>query len=222
MEKFSKPPVYLIPNGPLHHALSTLECSLISRKLVRFRLFGVTTLDVVRSSTFAASAIGAPTTSPVYTIPVVGGHSGLTILPILSQASPALPKSLFDDQKALDDLVHRIQFGGDEVVAAKAGAGSATLSMAYGKLRIMVLTNEVTTDEGSYMIAGYKFVDRLIAAAFEGKTGVVEPSYVYIKADTVGGAAVKAQIGDLDYFSLPVELGVGLVSALILFDLSTI
>ncbi|CAE7659636.1 MMDH, partial [Symbiodinium microadriaticum] len=28
-------------------------------------------------------------------------------------------------------LTHRIQFGGDEVVAAKAGAGSATLSMAY-------------------------------------------------------------------------------------------
>ena len=30
-----------------------------------------------------------------------------------------------------DALTHRIQFGGDEVVKAKAGAGSATLSMAY-------------------------------------------------------------------------------------------
>jgi len=28
-------------------------------------------------------------------------------------------------------LTHRIQFGGDEVVKAKDGAGSATLSMAY-------------------------------------------------------------------------------------------
>jgi malate dehydrogenase len=30
------------------------------------------------------------------------------------------------------ELVKRIQFGGDEVVKAKDGAGSATLSMAYG------------------------------------------------------------------------------------------
>ena len=30
-----------------------------------------------------------------------------------------------------DALTRRIQFGGDEVVQAKAGAGSATLSMAY-------------------------------------------------------------------------------------------
>jgi len=29
-----------------------------------------------------------------------------------------------------DALTHRIQFGGDEVVKAKAGGGSATLSMA--------------------------------------------------------------------------------------------
>lgn len=102
---------------------------------------------MVRSSTFAASAIGAPTTSPVYTIPVVGGHSGLTILPILSQASPALPRSLFEDQKALDALVHRIQFGGDEVVAAKAGAGSATLSMAYGMLKSSLPLTMVDQDK---------------------------------------------------------------------------
>lgn len=39
------------------------------------RLFGVTTLDVVRSSTMSAQAIGDPTGAPKYTIPVVGGQS---------------------------------------------------------------------------------------------------------------------------------------------------
>jgi malate dehydrogenase len=151
------------------------------------RLFGVTTLDVVRSSTMSAEAIGTPLAANEYTIPVVGGHSGTTILPLLSQSKPSLPQSLFSDEAKLEQLVKRIQFGGDEVVAAKAGAGSATLSMAY---------------------AGYKFVNRLISAAFEGKTGVVEPSYVYIKGNTVGGAAIKNEIGeDLEYFSVPVELG---------------
>ena len=59
-------------------------------------------------------------------VTVVGGHSGVTIVPLLSQSNhPNL------SGERLDALVHRIQFGGDEVVKAKDGAGSATLSMAY-------------------------------------------------------------------------------------------
>lgn len=54
------------------------------------------------------------------------------VLPLFSQAVPALPASLFADEEKLKALTTRVQFGGDEVVAAKAGAGSATLSMAYG------------------------------------------------------------------------------------------
>ncbi|KAF7354650.1 malate dehydrogenase [Mycena sanguinolenta] len=72
------------------------------------RVFGVTTLDV---------------TPPVT---VVGGHSGATIVPLLSSSNG---KSVSGE--AYEKLVHRIQFGGDEVVKAKDGAGSATLSMAY-------------------------------------------------------------------------------------------
>lgn len=54
-------------------------------------------------------------------------------------------------------------------------------------------------------IAGYYFVQRLISAAFEGKTGVVEPSYVYTKDE----ASLASEIGEsLDFFSVPVELGV--------------
>ncbi|GAA5940711.1 hypothetical protein JCM21900_002818 [Sporobolomyces salmonicolor] len=147
------------------------------------RVFGVTTLDVVRSSTMSAQAIGRPTSAPEYTIPVVGGHSGVTIIPLLSQSKPPLPESLFGDEEKLKALVHRIQFGGDEVVQAKAGAGSATLSMAY---------------------AGYKFAAALIAAAFEGKQGVVEPSYVYVK----DAADIQKEVGqDLAFFSVPVQLG---------------
>ena len=64
-------------------------------------------------------------------IPVVGGHSGDTIVPLLSQATPAV--AVPEDKYAA--LINRIQFGGDEVVKAKDGAGSATLSMAYAGFR---------------------------------------------------------------------------------------
>ena len=91
------------------------------------RLFGVTTLDVVRASRFISEIKGTdPATEAV---PVIGGHSGATIVPLLSQAGVSL------EGAQLDSFVHRVQFGGDEVVQAKGGAGSATLSMAMAGAR---------------------------------------------------------------------------------------
>lgn len=43
----------------------------------------------------------------------------------------------------------RIQFGGDEVVQAKDGAGSATLSMAYGMSRAPCSHAEHILDQNS-------------------------------------------------------------------------
>ncbi|ORY10920.1 malate dehydrogenase [Neocallimastix californiae] len=113
------------------------------------RLFGVTLLDIVRSSTFVSECKG---TNPQETkVTVIGGHSGVTIVPLLSQV-----KGLTFTQEEVEALTHRIQFGGDEVVKAKDGAGSATLSMAY---------------------AAARFVDSLIEGAFLKKP-VVECAYV--------------------------------------------
>lgn len=42
-------------------------------------LFGVTTLDVVRASTFVAEILGDLSLAPKITVPVVGGHSGVTV-----------------------------------------------------------------------------------------------------------------------------------------------
>jgi malate dehydrogenase len=88
------------------------------------KLFGVTTLDVMRASTFAAQAIKLPPEDIV--VPVVGGHSRKTIVPLFSQSKPALNLG----KTELKSLVEKVQCGGDEVQQAKAGAGTATLSMA--------------------------------------------------------------------------------------------
>ncbi|KAH6764333.1 Lactate/malate dehydrogenase family protein [Perilla frutescens var. frutescens] len=90
------------------------------------KLFGVTTLDVVRAKTFYASK--AKVNVADVNVPVIGGHAGITILPLFSQATPKANLS-DDDIKA---LTKRTQDGGTEVVVeAKAGKGSATLSMAF-------------------------------------------------------------------------------------------
>lgn len=113
------------------------------------RLFGVTTLDVVRASRFVSEV---KNTDPANeNVPVVGGHSGVTIVPLLSQSGhPDISGA------ERDKLVNRIQFGGDEVVKAKDGSGSATLSMA---------------------MAGARFTESLLKAA-QGEQGVIEPTFV--------------------------------------------
>jgi malate dehydrogenase len=47
------------------------------------KLLGVTTLDVVRANTFVAEAKGLDVKD--VDVPVIGGHAGATILPLLSQ-----------------------------------------------------------------------------------------------------------------------------------------
>ncbi|KAJ1023405.1 hypothetical protein NDA18_004929 [Ustilago nuda] len=147
------------------------------------RLFGVTTLDVVRASTFLAEAAGKPTESLNYRIPVVGGHSGVTIVPLISQSQP--PISVGQDK--IEQLTNRIQFGGDEVVKAKDGAGSATLSMAY---------------------AGARFAIAILEAASGKPLANPEMAYVDLTADAAGAKEVTAVIGnETPFFSVPLQLG---------------
>jgi len=114
------------------------------------RLFGVTSLDVVRANTFIAEAKGIDPKD--VNVPVIGGHSGVTIIPLLSQVKPSV--SFPEDKVAA--LTLRIQEAGTEVVKAKAGTGSATLSMAY---------------------AGARFAFSLIRA-INGEKNVVECAFV--------------------------------------------
>ncbi|TCK01481.1 malate dehydrogenase (NAD) [Volucribacter psittacicida] len=92
------------------------------------KLFGVTTLDVIRSETFVAERKGLEINH--VNVPVIGGHSGVTILPLLSQVQDVS----WNDEE-VSALTHRIQNAGTEVVEAKAGGGSATLSMAQAAAR---------------------------------------------------------------------------------------
>eukprot|EP01013_Petalomonas_cantuscygni_P043561 TRINITY_DN829_c0_g1_i2.p1 TRINITY_DN829_c0_g1~~TRINITY_DN829_c0_g1_i2.p1 ORF type:complete len:328 (+),score=68.63 TRINITY_DN829_c0_g1_i2:192-1175(+) len=91
------------------------------------KILGVTSLDLLRASTFLAEKLpGHPDPASIH-VPIVGGHAGKTIVPLFSQTVPKVPAPSDSDLAA---LVDRTQNGGTEVVEAKEGAGSATLSMA--------------------------------------------------------------------------------------------
>jgi malate dehydrogenase len=112
------------------------------------RLFGVTTLDVIRSNTFVAQAKGLNPAD--LNVPVIGGHSGVTILPLLSQSGVTFTA----EETAA--LTTRIQNAGTEVVEAKAGGGSATLSMGqaaaqFGLSLVRALSGEEGVIECTYV-----------------------------------------------------------------------
>lgn len=166
------------------------------------RIFGVTTLDVVRANAFIAELKGLDPAT--VNCPVIGGHAGVTIMPLISQCQPSVSfpadqlKALTEriqvriqiriDQTCHDIHRHRLCFflmefqeAGTEVVKAKAGAGSATLSMAY---------------------AGARFAISLIRA-LRGEKGVVECAYI------------RSDLTEAKYFATPLLLGVSCVRALI-------
>jgi len=148
------------------------------------RIFGVTTLDVVRASTLTArSALFKSEPNGMFKdpstikVPVVGGHAGRTIIPLLTQATPRLDrKKLLEDKATRTTLIESIQQAGIEVLNAKKGRGSATIAMAYSACRFTLS----------------------LLRAINGEPNIVECAYVH---------QPTPMFGDLHYFATPLLLG---------------
>ncbi|WP_044470887.1 malate dehydrogenase [Mannheimia massilioguelmaensis] len=136
------------------------------------KLFGVTTLDTLRSETFIGELKGLDPTR--VTIPVIGGHSGVTILPLLSQVQNVE----WSSAEEIETLTKRIQNAGTEVVEAKAGGGSATLSMAQAAARFCLSLvkglNGAKVVECSYVEGDGKYARFFAQPVRLGKEGVEE------------------------------------------------
>ncbi|CAI4230539.1 unnamed protein product [Auanema sp. JU1783] len=145
------------------------------------RVFGVTTLDVVRSQAFVSELKGLDASETV--VPVVGGHAGITIIPLLSQTTPSVKFS----EEEIKKLTPRIQDAGTEVVNAKAGAGSATLSMA---------------------LAGARFANSLV----RGLKGDKNVQCAYVASDAVKGVEFFSTPIELGPNGVEKILGVGKVT----------
>ena len=116
------------------------------------RVFGVTTLDVERATAYAAQ-IGKKDVLHMQ-IPVVGGHAGKTIIPLISGAKPKIDVTPEENQK----FITKVQEAWKVVQTAKDGKGTATASTAA---------------------ATETFVDFLIRSK-NGQSGLKDYAYVMI------------------------------------------
>jgi len=133
--------------NPVNSVVPAMAHLYESKGLDPLKVVGVTMLDVVRAKKFLTdsghfsseylAAIGGANVAATPAegsskacsgVLVIGGHAGKTILPVLGDALKSAGSEMACD--ALECLDVRIQNAGTEVVEAKAGAGSATLSMA--------------------------------------------------------------------------------------------
>lgn len=170
------------------------------------KLFGVTMLDIIRSNTFVAELKGKSPTE--IEVPVIGGHSGVTILPLLSQ----IPGVSFTEQE-ISDLTKRIQNAGTEVVEAKAGGGSATLSMGqaaarFGLSLVRALSGESGVVECAYVEGDGKYARFFAQPLVLGKSGIVERKDI----GKLSAFEQKALEGMLDVLHKDIELGESFVN----------
>lgn len=167
------------------------------------RVMGVTHLDTLRAQTFLLELLKNKRPASVIDevkgkVTIVGGHSDSTIVPVLDKS---MIKIVFGDNIGGEDdagyksYIRRIKFGGEEVVNAKEGTGSATLSMA---------------------LAAFNFTQYILQdLKNEQDTSTPDPirlsSYVYLP-DLANGKQVQAKLKSLcgeetiEYFALPVIL----------------
>ncbi|RYU65978.1 malate dehydrogenase [Aliivibrio finisterrensis] len=136
------------------------------------KLFGVTTLDVIRSETFVAELKDKDPGE--IRVPVIGGHSGVTILPLLSQV-----EGVEFTAEEVAALTPRIQNAGTEVVEAKAGGGSATLSMGqaacrFGLSLVKALAGEQGVVECAYVEGNGEHARFFAQPILLGKNGIEE------------------------------------------------
>lgn len=93
------------------------------------RVFGVTTIDVIRSKTIIGEA--KKLNPMVIDVDVIGGHSSNTIVPLISRSTPTT-KFVENEFKELSRKIRNIA---NDIVKQK-NDGGATISMAYAGARM--------------------------------------------------------------------------------------
>ncbi|CCH59678.1 hypothetical protein TBLA_0B08630 [Henningerozyma blattae CBS 6284] len=168
----------LLISNPVNSLLPVLNNVLPSH--AHSRCLGITNLDLIRASEFLSELLD---TQEKQNIPVIGGHSGNTIVPCFSYSKDYA--KLSKDQ--IDSLIHRVQYGGDEVVQAKNGQGSATLSMAFAAFKVIQLLVPLVLKKIDY-----------VEGAF----------YLELQNDILGSVKLRNLLNEpeLNYFAAPCKI----------------
>ncbi|XP_067626077.1 malate dehydrogenase, mitochondrial-like [Eurosta solidaginis] len=159
------------------------------------RLFGVTTPHVVRARTFVADLLQVDA-SRVY-IPVIGGNSMCTVLPILSHAKPRVK---IEDEDDVMPLIRKVREADDVIMKVKKGPATLMIAHAVAKFThslLMGLSGIGDTVECAFVESKVIKECKFFATPLQlGKDGIKEnlglPSLHRIESDLL-----KEMLGEL-------------------------
>ncbi|BES92214.1 Malate dehydrogenase [Nesidiocoris tenuis] len=124
----------VVVSSPVNSTLP-IACE-VFKKVNRYvdpcKMFGLMTLNVIRANTHLAEVLQMD--PEMMDVPVIGGNSPTTAVPVLSQSKPCAHMTTEEVIK----ITRAIQGAGDEVIRAENGKSSAILSIAYATARFAI------------------------------------------------------------------------------------
>lgn len=167
------------------------------------KLFGITTIDALRAQTLYAAERNLSPSDCV--VPVIGGHSNRTMIPLLTHAKPTCEMT----EKSIHEFTSKIRRAEEYVVEEKKG-WSSTFSMAYSGLMfaraiIGAMDGKLTrvnafvenNDFGTSFFSGLVYVDKKGAGEMQRYTNLshyecylLEHCIVQLKRDVWTGRKV--------------------------------
>lgn len=147
------------------------------RGLPGSKIVGMTTIHSIRASKFVHEKTGRPCAN--IHVPVIGGNTGRTIVPIFSQDRTA--RSL--DASILDEIRDDMRNAVEQVLNAKEGTAGPTMSLAYAAMRLSraILSGlaGVPKEETAYVmsnaIRGLDYVSSRVVFGEKGVQAVSDP-----------------------------------------------
>lgn len=139
-----------IATNPLN-SIVPVSCDVLHRRRVfdERRVFGITSVDVMRTNVATARIIGVK--AEKVKVPVIGGHSDKTIVPVLSRCDPS---ASFEPDE-ITDVTNYVQTASENLVKASR-PGTLSMCSAFAIARFIIslaraLRNEPNIIECAYV-----------------------------------------------------------------------
>lgn len=138
-----------IATNPLN-SIIPVACEILQRRRVfdERKVFGVTSLDVMRTNVYSARILGVKPEK--VKVPVIGGHSDKTIVPVLSRCDP---QSCFESEEIVE-ITNFVQTASENLIKAKR-PGTLAMSSAFAVARFVISLARALRSESNIIECAY-------------------------------------------------------------------
>lgn len=138
-----------IATNPLN-SIVPVACEVLKRRRLfdHRKVFGVTSLDVMRTNVRTARLLGIKPER--VKVPVIGGHSDKTIVPVLSRCDPP---STFDPDEIME-ITNYVQASSEDLIKAKK-PGTLAMSSAFAIARFVISLSRAMRGEPNIIECAY-------------------------------------------------------------------